>query len=62
MGNIIMQSLGFAMDRLSKCVAAEVATVSLSTWVIAFAQAADYSVIKDESKGNIKRAVEVVLP
>ncbi|PHX39582.1 hypothetical protein AO263_21590 [Pseudomonas sp. NZIPFR-PS5] len=50
------------MDRLSKCFAVVVATVSLSTWATSFAQAAGYSVIKDESKGNIKRSVEVVLP
>lgn len=50
------------MDRLSKLFAVVATTVSLSTWATSFAQAADYSIIKDESKGNIKRAVEVVLP
>lgn len=50
------------MDLLSKLFAVVAASVSLSAWATSFAQPADFSVIKDESKGNIKRAVEVVLP
>lgn len=49
------------MDRLSNFFVAAAATVSMSAWAATSAQSTDYSVIKDESKSNIKRAVEVVL-
>jgi hypothetical protein len=62
MCNVILQSWSLAMDLLSKLFAVVAASVSLSAWATSFAQPADFSVIKDESKGNIKRAVEVVLP